>query len=168
LAPVEEALEPGGDVEFVLAAVGRVQVEFAGLEVVTVHHLDRVLNRPQLRWGHGVGSPAPQTSCGSESDEGPVADSSEGLFQPQIGSWTVTTSSPANSTCTRAYAARTEFNITARSMSFLYRAKQRGLTVGVGYDPEGRHDAASGRRLLPAPGMVTPLMRRYGEIAPPR
>jgi S-formylglutathione hydrolase FrmB len=49
-----------------------------------------------------------------------------------------------------AYGGKDEFNIPAQAGSFLYRAKQRGITVGVGYDPEGRHNPTSGRKLLPA------------------
>jgi hypothetical protein len=33
--------------------------------------------------------------------------------------------------------------------SFLYRAKERGIEVGVGFDPDGRHNSESGLRLLP-------------------
>jgi S-formylglutathione hydrolase FrmB len=48
------------------------------------------------------------------------------------------------------YGGKDEFNIPAQVESFLYRAKERGVTVGVGYDPQGHHNADSGRRLLPA------------------
>ena len=48
-----------------------------------------------------------------------------------------------------AYGGRDQFNITAQVDSFLYRAKQRGLTVGVGYDPQGKHDLATAMKLLP-------------------
>src|SRR5262249_5947142 len=48
------------------------------------------------------------------------------------------------------YGGMDEFNISAQVESFLYRAAERGVTVGVSYDPKGRHDFASGRRLLPA------------------
>jgi len=49
-----------------------------------------------------------------------------------------------------AYAANDEFNIDAQVESFLYRAKERGVTVGVAYDRCGRHDTATGMRLTPA------------------
>jgi S-formylglutathione hydrolase FrmB len=48
-----------------------------------------------------------------------------------------------------AYGGRDEFNIDAQVESFLYRAAQRGLSVGVGYDPKGKHDLATGVRLFP-------------------
>jgi S-formylglutathione hydrolase FrmB len=61
-----------------------------------------------------------------------------------------------------AYGGKDEFNIPAQVESFLYRAKERGIEVGVGFDPDGRHDAASGRRLFPgALEWVTPLVERY-------
>jgi S-formylglutathione hydrolase FrmB len=47
------------------------------------------------------------------------------------------------------YGAKDEFNIDAQVESFLYRAKQKGLTVAVGYDPRGHHDLATAYRLLP-------------------
>jgi S-formylglutathione hydrolase FrmB len=49
-----------------------------------------------------------------------------------------------------AYAGKDEFNIDAQVESFLYRARQRGLSVGVGYDPQGHHNRATAQRLLPA------------------
>jgi S-formylglutathione hydrolase FrmB len=49
-----------------------------------------------------------------------------------------------------AYGGRDQFNISAQVESFLYRAKQLGLTVAVGYDPKGHHNfSITGRRLLP-------------------
>jgi hypothetical protein len=48
-----------------------------------------------------------------------------------------------------AYGGQDQFNIDAQAESFLYRARQRGLTVGTGYDPRGRHNQATARRLLP-------------------
>jgi S-formylglutathione hydrolase FrmB len=61
-----------------------------------------------------------------------------------------------------AYGGKDEFNIPAQVESFLYRAKQRGITVGVEFDPEGRHDAPSGRRLLPAAmKWVVPLLEPF-------
>jgi S-formylglutathione hydrolase FrmB len=49
-----------------------------------------------------------------------------------------------------AYGGKDEFNIPAQVESFLYRAKERGIAVGVGYEPNGRHDTATGRKLMPA------------------
>lgn len=48
-----------------------------------------------------------------------------------------------------AYTGRDEFNIDAQVESFLARAKERGLDVGVAYDPCGGHDAASALKLMP-------------------
>jgi S-formylglutathione hydrolase FrmB len=61
-----------------------------------------------------------------------------------------------------AYGGKDEFNIAAQVESFVDRARQRGIAVGVDFDPEGRHDAASGRRLFPgALRWVTPLVEHY-------
>ena len=48
-----------------------------------------------------------------------------------------------------AYGGKDEFNITAQVESFLYRAHERGLTVQVGYDPEGHHDRETAKKLMP-------------------
>jgi S-formylglutathione hydrolase FrmB len=48
-----------------------------------------------------------------------------------------------------AYAAHDQFNLDAQAESFLYHAHERGLEVGVGYDPRGKHDEATALRLLP-------------------
>lgn len=64
-----------------------------------------------------------------------------------------------------AYAGRDQFNIDAQVESFLYFANCRGLTVGVAYDPHGKHDTATGRRLFPnAVEWLSPLITPY---APP-
>jgi S-formylglutathione hydrolase FrmB len=47
-----------------------------------------------------------------------------------------------------AYGGKDEFNVDAQVESFLYRASERGLEVGVAYDPRGRHDLATGVRLF--------------------
>jgi hypothetical protein len=58
-----------------------------------------------------------------------------------------------------AYAGRDQFNLDAQAESFLYRAHERGLEVGVGYDPRGRHDWKAGRKLLPgALDWLAPLL----------
>lgn len=63
-----------------------------------------------------------------------------------------------------AYGGKDEFNIPAQVESFLYRAKQRGVTVQVDYDPQGRHDEPSARRALPAAlGWVAPLVTQASE-----
>jgi pimeloyl-ACP methyl ester carboxylesterase len=48
-----------------------------------------------------------------------------------------------------AYGGKDELNITAQVESFLYHAHELGITVGVAYDPNGRHDLATGARLFP-------------------
>lgn len=67
-----------------------------------------------------------------------------------------------------AYGGKDEFNIMAQVESFLYRAKERGITVGVGFDPEGRHNEESARRLLPAAfEWIRPLVAPYAKTAGP-
>ena len=61
-----------------------------------------------------------------------------------------------------AYGGRDQFNIDAQVESFLYLARQRGLTVGVGYDPRGRHDMATAIRLMPGLfAWLQPLLAPY-------
>jgi S-formylglutathione hydrolase FrmB len=48
-----------------------------------------------------------------------------------------------------AYGGKDEFNIHAQVESFLWRAHGRGLEVTVAYDPDGKHDLATARRLMP-------------------
>jgi pimeloyl-ACP methyl ester carboxylesterase len=60
------------------------------------------------------------------------------------------------------YGGKDEFNIPAHVESFLYRAKERGVTVGVTYDPNGHHNLASGKKLLPpALEWIAPLVEPY-------
>jgi hypothetical protein len=47
------------------------------------------------------------------------------------------------------YGGQDQFNIDAQVESFLYIARCRGLTVTVGYDPDGKHDEATALRLFP-------------------
>jgi S-formylglutathione hydrolase FrmB len=63
-----------------------------------------------------------------------------------------------------AYGGHDEFNIDAQVESFLYLAKCRGLCVGVGYDPKGRHNAATALRLIP--GIIDWLGPRLAPYAP--
>jgi pimeloyl-ACP methyl ester carboxylesterase len=51
-----------------------------------------------------------------------------------------------------AYGGKDELNIAAQVESFLYHARERGLTIGVAFDPNGRHDLATGVRLFPLVG----------------
>jgi hypothetical protein len=63
-----------------------------------------------------------------------------------------------------AYAGRDEFNLAAQVESFLYVARHRGLEVGVGYDPEGHHNARTAFALLP--GLIDWLRPRLEPYAP--
>jgi S-formylglutathione hydrolase FrmB len=63
-----------------------------------------------------------------------------------------------------AYAGKDEFNLDAQAESFLYRAKQKGLEVGVGYEPNGRHNVRTGLKLLP--GIVEWLRPRLEPYSP--
>jgi S-formylglutathione hydrolase FrmB len=64
-----------------------------------------------------------------------------------------------------AYAGKDEFNIAAQVESFLYRAKERGLSVAVGYEPEGHHDVTTARKLFP--GLVEWLGPQLAPYSPP-
>src|SRR5262249_50538598 len=67
-----------------------------------------------------------------------------------------------------AYSGKDQFNIDAQVESFLYVAKQRGIEVEVGYEPNGRHSYQTARKLFPgiaewlslnlAPSMPSPLV----------
>ncbi len=48
------------------------------------------------------------------------------------------------------YGGRDEFNVAAQVQSFLYFARQREVEVAVRCIADGRHDLATGKRLLPA------------------
>ena len=48
-----------------------------------------------------------------------------------------------------AYAGKDEYNIDSQVESFLYRAQERGLAVGVGYLPRGHHNMVTAQRLFP-------------------
>jgi S-formylglutathione hydrolase FrmB len=62
-----------------------------------------------------------------------------------------------------AYGGRDQFNIDAQVESFLYVARERGLEVGVAYDPRGKHDMATAMRLLPATlDWLGPRLMPYG------
>lgn len=49
-----------------------------------------------------------------------------------------------------AYVGRDAFNIEPQVDSFLYIARSKGFTVSTVFDPEGRHNMVSGRKLLPS------------------
>jgi S-formylglutathione hydrolase FrmB len=64
-----------------------------------------------------------------------------------------------------AYGGRDQFNIGAQVESFLYRAKQRGLTVAVDYDPNGKHDFATAAKMIP--GILDWLAPLLAPYSPP-
>jgi S-formylglutathione hydrolase FrmB len=64
-----------------------------------------------------------------------------------------------------AYGGKDQFNIDAQVESFLYLCCCRGISVGVGYEPRGRHDYATAAKLFP--GMVdwlAPLLAPYCPV----
>lgn len=48
-----------------------------------------------------------------------------------------------------AYGGKDQFNLDAQVESFLHVARQRGLTVGVAYEPDGKHDFATAHKMIP-------------------
>jgi S-formylglutathione hydrolase FrmB len=60
------------------------------------------------------------------------------------------------------YTGKDQFNVTAQVESFLYRARERGLTVSTGYLPRGRHDWPSANRLRP--GMLAWLAQQLAPL----
>jgi S-formylglutathione hydrolase FrmB len=63
-----------------------------------------------------------------------------------------------------AYGGKDQFNIDAQVESFLWAARERGLCVGVNYDPKGRHDLRTGLKLFP--GMAQWLAPRLAPYSP--
>ena len=63
-----------------------------------------------------------------------------------------------------AYGGKDQFNIDAQVESFLFAARERGLEVGVGYVPNGKHDRPTAEKLLP--GIVEWLAPRLAPFAP--
>jgi S-formylglutathione hydrolase FrmB len=65
------------------------------------------------------------------------------------------------------YGRFDQFNIDAQVESFLYRAKERGLTVDTAYDPWGRHDVRTAMKLFPdAINWLAEQLAAYGCCAP--
>jgi S-formylglutathione hydrolase FrmB len=64
-----------------------------------------------------------------------------------------------------AYAGRDEFNVDAQVESFLYVARERGLEIAVQYDPKGRHNVATARKMFP--GVLAWLGPRLAPYSPP-
>jgi S-formylglutathione hydrolase FrmB len=64
-----------------------------------------------------------------------------------------------------AYGGKDEFNIDAQAESFLYVARQRGLTVTAVKDPRGRHNVPDALKFLPALiDWLGPRIADYGPI----
>jgi pimeloyl-ACP methyl ester carboxylesterase len=63
-----------------------------------------------------------------------------------------------------AYSGRDEFNINAQVDSFLYKTKQKGITVDVAYDPKGRHNSRTVEKLQPS--LFEWLNKRLAAYAP--
>ena len=63
-----------------------------------------------------------------------------------------------------AYAGKDEFHLDSEAESFLYRAKQKGIEVGVSYDPNGRHNVATALKMIP--DVVKWLDGRLGPYSP--
>jgi len=63
-----------------------------------------------------------------------------------------------------AYGGRDQFNLDAQVESFLYRCREKGITVAVGYDPKGKHDVPTALKLLP--GMLEWLKPRLEPYSP--
>lgn len=64
-----------------------------------------------------------------------------------------------------AYGGKDEFNIGAHVQSFLYVARRRGLTVEVGFDPNGEHDKILVDEFLPH--IIQWLTPQLAPFAPP-
>jgi S-formylglutathione hydrolase FrmB len=63
-----------------------------------------------------------------------------------------------------AYGGRDQFNIDAQVESFLFVARHRGLEVGVGYEPKGKHDRPTAKKLLP--GIIDWMAVHLAPYAP--
>lgn len=63
-----------------------------------------------------------------------------------------------------AYGGKDQFNIPAHVESFLFVAHRRGLEVGVGYVPNGKHNRATAEKLFP--GIVEWLGPRMAPFGP--
>jgi hypothetical protein len=62
------------------------------------------------------------------------------------------------------YGGLDQFNIDAQVESFLYRARERGLCVAVGYEPKGKHDRPTALKLVP--GIIDWLGPRLAPFGP--
>jgi hypothetical protein len=65
------------------------------------------------------------------------------------------------------YGGRDQFNITAQVDSFLYYAKEKGLTVDVLYLPKGKHDVETALKIFPhLVKWLAPQIAPYAPDAP--
>jgi enterochelin esterase-like enzyme len=65
------------------------------------------------------------------------------------------------------YGGRDQFNITAQVDSFLYHAKEKGLTVDVLYLPKGKHDVETALKIFPClVKWLAPQIAPYAPDAP--
>ncbi len=66
-----------------------------------------------------------------------------------------------------AYGGRDEFNIDAQVESFLYVAKQRGISIHTAYDPKGHHDRKTALSFVPdILDWLGPQLARYQIPSP--
>jgi S-formylglutathione hydrolase FrmB len=81
-----------------------------------------------------------------------------------------------DSTCLRegeldmyiGYGGKDQFNIAAQVKSFLYRARERGLSVSVCYVPEGKHNMATALKIWPdARAWLSSHLAAYAPICGP-
>ncbi|MFO0809737.1 MAG: alpha/beta hydrolase-fold protein [Gemmataceae bacterium] len=64
-----------------------------------------------------------------------------------------------------SYGGRDEFNVDAQVESFLWRARQRGICIGVQYDPRGHHNIESALKYFPAAAdWLAPRLATYPPI----
>lgn len=63
-----------------------------------------------------------------------------------------------------SYGGQDQFNIDAQVESFLYRAKQMGIDVGVSYLPDGKHNQATAMKMVP--DLIEWLRPRLEPYAP--
>lgn len=63
-----------------------------------------------------------------------------------------------------AYGGKDQFNVDAQIESFLFVARRRGLQVGVGFDPNGKHNRATAQKLMP--GVIAWLAPHLAPFAP--
>jgi hypothetical protein len=64
------------------------------------------------------------------------------------------------------YGGKDQFNIAAQVESFLYRARERGLSVSVCYVPEGKHNLATALKIWPdARAWLSSHLAAYAPIS---